>query len=353
MRPEDATIAWFGDIGSGDTARVGGKGASLGELTRAGIDVPPGFVVTTDAYRAFLDGADPGGELRREILALDPGDVEGVAAFSRKVRDLLRQAPVPPSLAGRASAAYEELCAGRGDVPVAVRSSATCEDSAEASFAGLQDTQLWVRGRAELEAAVRSCWASLYNPESVSYRLRLELPEEQIAMGVVVQEMVDARCSGVMFSRSPLTGDRSVVTLEASWGLGSSIVSGEVTPDRYVVNKVTGEISDREVATKLIRHVPGPKGGVVEEPVPAEQQGQPCLSDDQVRALARLARSIEKHYGYAQDMEWAIAHGENDPCMLQSRPETVWSNREAESVSAPKARAFDHVFSVLGRRHDE
>jgi pyruvate,water dikinase len=259
---------------------------------------------------------------------------------------------MPGELREAIAQAYRCISAEAADGPVAVRSSATSEDSAEASFAGLQDTYLWVRGEEALLNYVLQCWASLYSTESISYRRRLKLPENGLAMGVVIQRMVNARCAGVMFTRSPTTGDRSVVTLEASWGLGSAIVSGEVTPDKYVVNKVTGEIVKRTVSRKLRRHRPNPVGsGVIDEAVPDDLLDTPCLSQAEIERLAKIACDVERHYGSAQDIEWAIEDESADGdgmFLLQSRPETVWAGREAEPVARPKARAFDHVFAALG-----
>src|SRR4029077_16525966 len=165
--------------------------------------------------------------------------------------------------------------------PVAVRSSATCEDALEASFAGLQDTYLWVKGAAQMISRVRSCWAGLYSVESISYRLKHGFAEERVAMAVVVQHMVDARTAGVMFTRSPTTGDRSVVTIEGAWGLGSAVVGGEVTPDRWVLGKVTGEISVREISDQKIQHVPAPAGGIEPVAVSDERRRLACLSDEE------------------------------------------------------------------------
>jgi len=163
--------------------------------------------------------------------------------------------------------------------------------------------------------------------------------------------MVNSRCSGVMFTRSPTTGDRSVIAIEGSWGLGSSVVSGEVTPDRFVVSKVTGEISSRAISEKLVQHLPDHfGGGVRHEPVPDEHQKLPCLTDAQIAELAQIAKRVERHYGSAQDIEWAIAHEEHGAYLLQSRPETVWASRESSPVAAPKARAIDQVISLLGGR---
>jgi pyruvate,water dikinase len=234
---------------------------------------------------------------------------------------------------------------------VAVRSSATSEDSAEASFAGLQDTYLWVHGADSVLEHVRRCWASLYSVESVTYRLRRGIPEDDLGMAVVVQRMVGARSSGVMFTRSPLSGDKSVVAIDASWGLGSAVVSGDVTPDSFVVSKVTGEVR-RTVATKTRWHRPDPSGsGVVETDVPGDLQDRPSLSDEEIAELVAIARRVEAHYGRPQDIEWAVAEsapaGEN-VFLLQSRPETVWAAKDAARKAAPAARPFDHVFNLLG-----
>jgi pyruvate,water dikinase len=253
-------------------------------------------------------------------------------------------------------AAYRELATacGTDDLPVAVRSSATSEDGAADSFAGLQDTYLWVRGADRVLDAVRRCWASLYSVESVTYRRRRGIGEDDLAMAVVVQQMVDARSSGVMFTRSPLTGDRSVVAIDASWGLGSAVVSGEVTPDAFVVSKVTGEVARRTVATKTRWHRPAPDGdGVVEDDVPDDLREVPSISDDEIAALVAVARTVEAHHGCPQDIEWAVAHtappGEA-VVLLQSRPETVWAEKDAAAarVATPTPRAYDHVLNALG-----
>jgi pyruvate,water dikinase len=346
-------IQWFRDIGIHDVAGVGGKGASLGELTRAGIRVPVGFVVTTAAFHQFLMGIGEQDNIRAAIESLASENLSAIQNTGAAIRGRIERSALPGVISRAIADAYRRLSDGADNAPVAIRSSATSEDSAEASFAGLQDTYLWVRGEADVMERVRSCWISLYSDESISYRRRLKLPELGLGMGVVVQRMVDSLCSGVMFTRSPTTGDKSVVTLEGSWGLGSCIVSGEVTPDKFVINKVTGEIMDRSVAVKLIQHVPALKGGVITEPVPAEKQRIPCLFDEQIAELVEIAKRVERHYGCPQDIEWAIAKDTPPaagPYLLQSRPETVWSAKAAHPIAGPKPRSYDHVFSVLSRR---
>jgi pyruvate,water dikinase len=244
---------------------------------------------------------------------------------------------------------------------VAVRSSATLEDSAEASFAGLQDTYLAVRGAGEVLDRVRACWASLYNDESVAYRRRRGIGEDGLAMGVVVQRMLSPRSAGVMFTRSPVTGDRSVVAIEGTWGLGSALVGGEVTPDSFTVSKVTGEITGRRVSVKLRVHSFTPNGqGISATPMAFPLRRTPCLTDDEARALALLGRQVEDHYGTPQDIEWALlgdspAHPAlHADCadrivLLQSRPETVWAARDQTPIASPQAKASDHVLARFRR----
>jgi pyruvate, water dikinase len=371
MRGE-SLVCGLSEVGIGDRAAAGGKGASLGELIRAGIPVPAGFVVTVGAFRRALRALDPGGEIAREVGRLPAGDQDAIAAASARVRARIAAFPVPDEVRAQVMARYRALGpgdpgsaaeaggaaglggAGEGDAPVAVRSSAVGEDSEQASFAGLQDTYLWVRGSRHLLARIADCWASLYNAEAVGYRLRMNIAEQDVAMAVVVQRMVEPRCAGVMFTCSPATGDRSVIAIEGTWGLGSALVSGDVTPDSYVVSKVTGEVVKRSVAVKLRLHHAGPGGeGVAADDVPGARRDQACLSDAELAALARLGRRVEDHYGAPQDIEWAITDGagpgETAVVLLQSRPETVWARRRPASLAAPKPRAVDHVFEQLGR----
>ena len=342
-------VRWFREVGLADREAVGGKGASLGELERAGIRVPPGFVVTAQAFDAFLAAVDPAGEVRAAVEGLAEHDPR-LTSICAEARARIERHPLPGAVRDALADAYARLCADDADTPVAVRSSATSEDGDDASFAGLQDTYLWLRGLDGVATHLRRCWASLYSEPSVSYRRRLQLPEAGVAMGVVVQRMVDARSAGVVFTRSPTTGDRSVITVEAAWGLGSAVVGGEVTPDRFTVDKVTLEVRSRTVSDKGVRHVPVPGGGVTDEPVPAGQRTAPSVSDDELQELARIAKRVERHYGRAQDIEWAIDRRLPPPdgiFLLQSRPETVWSQRDAQPAVPVRATAFDHLLATL------
>jgi pyruvate, water dikinase len=345
-----ALIGWFADLGLGDRPEVGGKGGSLGELTRAGIAVPPGFVVKTPAFLRFIEALERDSPVRERVESLDPQDLGAVTALSAQLRARIAATPLPPDVAGEIAAAHAALSGGARQSAVAVRSSATTEDAADASFAGLQDTYLWVQTLQQVQDLVRSCWGSLYSVESVSYRRKRGFKESDVAMAVVVQTMVDARTAGVMFTRSPLTGDRSVMTIEASWGLGSAVVGGEVTPDRWVVGKITGEISVREISAKPIRHAAAAAGGIETVPVSEELQGAACMSDEELQALREIGRKVERHYGRAQDIEWAVDRASGEILLLQSRPETVWSAKEAVPVGRAAADPSLHVLSIFGRR---
>lgn len=342
-----------------DAAAVGGKAAALGGLARAGVAVPPGFAVTTEAFAAAMTALDADGALRAGIEALS-ADVAEIARVAARFRALVAGAPLPGEVAAAIESSYAALAGDAGDPDVAVRSSATAEDSAEASFAGLQDTYLGVFGAGAVADHVRRCWASLYNDESVAYRRRLGLPEGEVAMAVVVQRMVAPRAAGVMFTRSPVTGDRSVVAIEGTWGLGSALVSGDVTPDSWVISKITGEITGRRVSPKVKIHrylpnesVASPATRVTVADTQADLREAPCLTDDEIRALAAVARQVEAHYGVPQDIEWAVLDGDQAPdarvVLLQSRPETVWASRDTRPAGAPKPRPADHVLSLFGK----
>jgi pyruvate,water dikinase len=342
-------VSGFADIGLRDRPQVGGKGGSLGELQRAGIAVPPGFVVRTAAFERFLQAVEAEWPVRTRIESLGAGDLPAIKESCEAVRARLEQVPLPREVAQQIELAHAQLC-GSPRTPLAVRSSATTEDAIDASFAGLQDTYLWVQGLDHILKRVRSCWASLYSLESVSYRRQRNLPEQGVAMAVVVQSMVDARTAGVMFTRSPTTGDRSVVTIEGAWGLGSAVVGGEVTPDRWVLGKITGEIAVREISDKAICHAPAAGGGIETVAVAEGLRRAPSLSDEELQALRGIARKVERHYACPQDIEWAIDRASGAVLLLQSRPETVWSAKESTPVASAAPNPLTHVMSIFGGR---
>jgi pyruvate,water dikinase len=341
-------IVWFERYTDAHRNEVGGKNASLGELTCAGLPVPPGFAITAAGYAKARDAAGLTSELASLIAAADPDRQETVAEAGRKARGLVTSMPLPGELEAEVREAYAELC-GRCEqaaVPVAVRSSATCEDLPAASFAGEHDSYLWVRGAAGVLRHVRLCWASLFTDRAICYRRDQGYPEAGLAMSVVVQKMVRPRAAGVAFTLNPADGDRSQIAIDASWGFGEAVVSGEVNPDNFLVDKVIGEVGRRTVSHKEIEYRLTGGDRVERAPVEEARRDIPCLTDAEIRAVAALARRAEKHYGCPQDVEWAV---EGDPAvpggpaspaeagrsvlLLQSRPETVWSRRPRPPAS--------------------
>ena len=329
-----------------DSGSFGGKSSTLGELIAGGIPVPPGFAVSTSAFRAFVDEAGLAGKIAAETARISPGDVESVGAASHAISEAMRFAPVPDAVRDEVAQRYAEL----GEPPVAVRSSALGEDSQNATFAGQQETYLWVRGADHVCDAVRDCWVSLFSSPAIAYRARLAAGEEP-AMGVAVQLMVDAEVSGVLFTCNPVSGDPSMVAVNASWGLGLAVVGGEVTPDDYLVSKVTREVVRGHVHTKEVEYVPDAGGrGAVRVEVPEQRREVPCLEAAELDALMDVAERIERYFGSHQDVEWAIARGGELPASLfvvQSRPVTAMK-RPAGTPAAASAMAL--VMSAFGVR---
>ena len=333
----------FEDVDKDALAQVGGKNASLGEMIRAGIRVPPGFAVTTASYLNFITETGISGRIMARLSGLNPGDVDALNDASDAVQALINGAPMPGPVIGAIKEGYAglcDLCHGNA-VPVAVRSSATAEDLPTASFAGQQDTFLWVEGAKRVIDRVQRCWASLFTPRAIAYRAKNEFPHEKVLISVGIQKMVNAKAAGVMFTLNPTNGDPSKVGIEGSWGLGETVVSGEVNPDKFVVDKVVREVNERTISTKHIEcFFDMEKDEVVHAGVDPEMQCQSCLEDREIMWLLDTAKIIELHYGRAMDIEWAIdkdlAFPENI-FIVQARPETVWSQRRKESVIGKKS----------------
>ncbi|MBZ6493491.1 phosphoenolpyruvate synthase [Natrinema longum] len=309
-------VLWLDEISAGDLEQVGGKGASLGELTGAGLPVPPGFVVTAGTYRRFIEDA----EIDEELFAAVDVDVDDSAALADaadRAQELIVETPFPDELREEILESYREV--GDGEAFVAVRSSATAEDLPDASFAGQQETFLNVTEE-DLLNRVRECWASLFTQRAIYYRQEQGFDHSAVNIAVVVQQMVDAEKSGVMFTSHPSTGDPTMI-IEAAWGLGEAVVSGAVSPDNYVIDR--GDRSmDLTIAEKKVMHEKDEETGqTVERDVPEEKRTQRVISDDEIDALMDLGERVEDHYGEPQDVEWAIVDG--DVYMLQSRPITT------------------------------
>jgi pyruvate,water dikinase len=316
-------------------AMVGGKNASLGEMIKAGIRVPPGFAVTTDSYLYFITEAEIKDKIYAVLIDLNPEDVKALNNAAAEVQELILDTPIPDEIQKAIADGYLQLCdtCEMEVLPVAVRSSATAEDLPTASFAGQQDTYLWVEGTDKLIQNVRKCWASLFTPRAIAYRIKNNFEHEKVLISVGVQKMVNSRAAGVMFTINPTDGDISRVVIEGSWGLGETVVSGSVNPDKFVVDKVTMEINERSISTKHIECVYDvEKGEVVNADVDEDMQCTCCMEDQEIKALVKVAKQVEAHYGRAMDIEWAIDKDFSFPenmFIVQARPETVWSLRPA------------------------
>ncbi|MGO0123044.1 phosphoenolpyruvate synthase [Desulfothermobacter acidiphilus] len=327
-------IRWFHELSKKDIPLVGGKGANLGELTQAGIPVPPGFCVTAGAYKHFIETTGLASKIKGIIAAVDVDNLEQLMQETEKVRQLIVSTPVPPEIEKEVVAAYREL-AGKGPDPaVAVRSSATAEDLPEASFAGQQETYLNMVGAAEVVEAVRKCWASLWTARATAYRQAQGFDHFAVYLSAVVQRMIQSERSGVAFTVNPVTGRRDEIMINASWGLGEAVVSGAVTPDEYLVDKGTRRIKSKNVAAKTIMIVArpdAPSGTVkvdVAQHLGPEYVEKQCLEDDKILELTDILLRVERHYGSPQDIEWGYEKGKF--YILQSRPVTALDKMEKE-----------------------
>jgi pyruvate,water dikinase len=314
-----ALVTRLGDEDSTAHDLVGGKGTNLARLISSGFPVPPAFCVTTEAYSSFLTAHQLEEQLAELVAGIEFENPASLEAATRRIADIIVDAPVPPEIRDAITTAYREL----GETTyVAVRSSGTAEDLAEASFAGLHDTYLDVRGAEEVVDAVRRCWASLWTPRATIYRHNNEFDQMDARLAVVLQVMVEAEVAGVMFTGNPLTGATDETLINANWGLGESVVGGIATPDQFVVKNRDLAVLERIVGAKEVRIVRAPSGrGTVHEDVPGPEQGRLTLTDPQVAELTELGRRVQNHYdGFPQDTEWAYARGRF--YLLQSRPVT-------------------------------
>jgi pyruvate,water dikinase len=309
------------EITKDDIPLVGGKGASLGEMTTIGLPVPAAFVVTAQAYRKFLIESRIEDDLFGTLRDIDVEDTAILEQASARSKAIIMDAPMPEYLKNEIRSAYQAM--GK-NVIVAVRSSATAEDLPGASFAGQQETFLNVLGISDLLEAVQKCWASLFTPRAIYYRSRQGFEDSQVNIAVVVQQMIPSEKAGVMFTSHPVSGEPETI-VEGSWGLGEAIVSGSVSPDKYVYDRRKGKVVDQVIATKKVAIVPLGKKGTKEIELPLDKQNSPVLSDDEVRKLAEFGAIAEEHYGIPQDVEWAIV--KDELYILQSRPITTIKSR--------------------------
>ncbi len=306
-------IMWFEEITKDDVPIVGGKGANLGEMTRAGFPIPPGFVVTADTYFYFIEKTGIKDKIFQLLKDLNVDDTEQLEKTSAKIRNIIISTPMLPEIAEEIKKAYAELTKKVGASPknppwVAVRSSATAEDLPDASFAGQQETYLYVRGAQDVIKHVKKCWASLFTARAIYYRAKQGFDHTKVGLAAVVQKMVNSDVSGIMFTAHPVTGE-DIIIIEAGWGLGEALVSGMVTPDEYIVDKKSFKILSKKISEQKKMVVPKRNGGTVVVDVPASKRKVQKLPDDKIVALAKIGAQIEKHYGHPQDIEWAMEKG--------------------------------------------
>jgi pyruvate,water dikinase len=344
-------IIHFDDYRTTDEGRVGGKNASLGTMRNAGLPVPPGFAVTTDAYTTLRSHGDLVSFVDAVLEETTERDTLGLRRASAAIRARIESVPLTDDVDRAIRAAYAQLSqhCGVDDVPVAVRSSATAEDLPDASFAGQQDTYLWIRGADEVVTHVRRCWSSLFTDRAMAYRLHSGYAHTRIAMSVGVQKMVEPVAAGVAFTLNPTDGDRSQIAIDASWGFGEAVASGEVTPDNFLVDKVLLEIVSRTVSCKTTEYrLDGHR--VICAPVDDARSTTCCLTDAQIKAVAAMAKRAERHYGRPQDIEWAIDRhlpDGDDIVLLQTRPETVWANKRRKVVGSTPANPLESIVQTL------
>jgi pyruvate, water dikinase len=348
-----AVVCWFEECRKDAVPLVGGKCASLGELIHAGVRVPPGFALTTEGTRRFMAQAGIDREVRCLLAGVDAEDLGALAQASAQVRAAIEAHPFSIEIEDQVAECYRKLavrCCVPA-LPVAVRSSATAEDLPGASFAGQQDTYLWIRGVDEVLSHMRRCISSLYSGRAIAYRAHRGFAEAAVAISVGVQKMANSFTAGVMFTIHPANGDRSVIVIDSNFGFGESVVSGEVTPDHFVVNKITLDIIDRTISQKELCYTVDPvtqRSRAME--VPLERQRVQSLIDDEITELAWMGKKIEKHYGCPMDIEWAVDKdlpAGGNIFILQARPETVWSARAQSAAGASGGSAMDYILSGM------
>jgi len=335
MQKGQKAVVWFQEVTKNDIAIVGGKGANLGEMTKAGIPVPQGFIVTAHAYFNFIEKTGIHNEIANTLEPLDVQDSKQLQTLAAKVQDIIKGAEIPPEIIKEIERAYVKM--GRG--LVAVRSSATAEDLPEASFAGQQATFLNVMGDKNVVNAVRECWASLFEARAIFYRQEQGFDHFKVGIAVPVQHMIQSEASGVMFTVEPTTSNKDKITIEAVLGLGEMIVSGDVTPDHYEVRKADLKILEKEIKRqewKLVkREGQAGKGDNIKIDLTPEEQAMQKITDADIIELAEMGKKLEQHYKFPQDIEWAKE--KDEIFIVQTRPITTIKEgiEEVQKIKAP------------------
>ena len=331
----------FDELGKEHNDLVGKKCANLGEMTKAGFRVPPGFALTLGAYERFMNTTGVIGEIRDYLkgFSADPNrssDIEKYDKAAQDLRSILESKPLPQDMDDKIRQYYDDLCqeTGINDVPVATRSAGP------ASHPGQYETFLHITGISDVIQHIKKVWSSTFNPRSIIARARLGLPLEYDPIGVAVLKMVNAKSAGVMFTLNPVNGDPSVCVIEGNWGLGESVVSGAVTPDKWVVDKVIYEIVQATLAHKHKEFVFDPEQGKAAlVDLTDDRQDKLCLNSDEIIELVKMGKKLEKHFNVAQDMEWTVDDDLPFPdniFLVQCRPEQVWTKKKKESVLGKK-----------------
>jgi len=332
-------VLWFDEIGKDDVPLVGGKTASLGEMTcKTKVPVPYGFALTADAYRLFLRENLLEEKIAKVLGQLkDPNDTKTLQSVGSEIRELITSASVPAEMRKLIEESYTKLAAHENVKSpfVAIRSSATAEDLPDASFAGQQETYLNIKGAANVIQSVKECYASLFTDRAIFYRAQKGFDHMEVALSAIVQMMCYSESSGVMFTMDPTNGDESMVLVEASYGLGEYVVKGTVTPDDYYVDKGTMKIIRKAIPTKTVMLIRNENGGTDEKNVPDNLKDKQVISDEQVIELTKFALTIEHHYGRVMDIEWGLDKQTGRLLILQARPETVWSLKKSPIEKTP------------------
>lgn len=321
-------ILWFKEIDSHDVAIVGGKGANLGEMFNEKIPVPNGFVVTTNAYFEFIKTNEIVPQIKTIFKNLNVDQADELMEASKKIKKIIKSAPIPQQISTEIMSSYKKLCGfiGLKDIAVAVRSSATAEDSADTSFAGQQETFLNVSGEASVLKRVRDCWASLYTPRSIYYRVKKKIDEYKVGVAVPVQKMVQSDVSGIIFTVNPVSNNKSEIIVETIFGLGEYIVQGKVTPDQFIIDKNTWKITQKTHVAQDVQFIKAHTESH-EKNIPKSLQNRQKISDKTAIELAKIAQKLHNHYGKAQDIEFAIE--KNKIFIVQTRPiTTILSNQK-------------------------
>jgi pyruvate,water dikinase len=331
----------FDVINKDMSQECGGKASHLGELTNLKLNVPKGFCVVADAFSNHLKRNNLDGQIEEIVQGIDYEDFQDLDQKTGKIRSLIENAEMPPEIEEEIIENYQGLLEDEPEPFVAVRSSVAVKGSPISSFPGMMDTYYYLRGGQTIVSNVKRCWASVWSARAASTRKTKGVEHSKAIIAPVVQKMVNSRTAGVLFTLNPLNGDLSRIVIEGSWGLGESVVSGALTPDQFVVDKVMLDINERNIFPKNIECVFDPeKSEAVNRDVAPDLQDKPCLDDREIKELVRIAKNIERHYGCPQDIEWAIEKDSPFPenvHILQSRAESVWSQRKKESVIGGKS----------------